>query len=81
MQRGMDLVRQILLAIEGGQNRFGHGTAMVGSGASPEAITYDLKRLNEAGFVNVVGGWQVNDHFLIEGLRARLRMSREFGLG
>jgi DNA-binding transcriptional ArsR family regulator len=60
MKRDMDLVRTILLAIEGGKVQFVHGNSLDGSDATPEAVTYHLNLLEQAGLVDVrakvVGG-------------------------
>jgi hypothetical protein len=53
MQRDMELVRQILLELEG-HNELGRDMQVKASGYSPEQITYHIKLLAEAGYIEAI---------------------------
>lgn len=55
MKRDMDLVRDMLLAIEAGHVNFGRETVLPGVSASAPEIRYHLNLLLQAGLVETVG--------------------------
>lgn len=54
MKRDMDLVREILLAIEGGQSSLQATAGLPGSDAEPAAVEYHVNLLRQAGLVEVM---------------------------
>ena len=50
----MDLVRTILLAVEGGQRELNASRGLAGSDASPDALEYHYRLLRQAGLIDVL---------------------------
>jgi len=60
LKRDMDLIRELMLAIESGKHEFTQSEGLEGTDAEPEVIFYHLRLLNQAGYLafpsETVGG-------------------------